>query len=116
MTRRPSGRAAALAVAATGLCLAVAAVALALPGRAGPTASAAAAAADPPGSVAALRAEVARVPGNWPAWAALGGLELEQGRATGDPASYAAAERSEEHTSELQSHVNLVCRLLLEKK
>src|SRR5690242_21137273 len=26
------------------------------------------------------------------------------------------ARRSEEHTSELQSHVNLVCRLLLEKK
>src|SRR5438477_1628808 len=26
------------------------------------------------------------------------------------------APRSEEHTSELQSHVNLVCRLLLEKK
>src|SRR5690242_16807841 len=29
---------------------------------------------------------------------------------------FAAAVRSEEHTSELQSHVNLVCRLLLEKK
>src|SRR5690242_21532242 len=28
----------------------------------------------------------------------------------------AAPVRSEEHTSELQSHVNLVCRLLLEKK
>src|SRR5438477_7532206 len=28
----------------------------------------------------------------------------------------AARRRSEEHTSELQSHVNLVCRLLLEKK
>src|SRR5438477_5376349 len=28
----------------------------------------------------------------------------------------APALRSEEHTSELQSHVNLVCRLLLEKK
>src|SRR4051812_49494003 len=28
----------------------------------------------------------------------------------------ADADRSEEHTSELQSHVNLVCRLLLEKK
>src|SRR5690242_20795201 len=28
----------------------------------------------------------------------------------------ATATRSEEHTSELQSHVNLVCRLLLEKK
>src|SRR5260370_27203417 len=27
-----------------------------------------------------------------------------------------AARRSEEHTSELQSHLNLVCRLLLEKK
>src|SRR5690242_21923632 len=35
------------------------------------------------------------------------------------PAAAAAAgwsARSEEHTSELQSHVNLVCRLLLEKK
>src|SRR5260370_15694709 len=30
--------------------------------------------------------------------------------------SRAAASRSEEHTSELQSHLNLVCRLLLEKK
>src|SRR4051812_49876303 len=27
-----------------------------------------------------------------------------------------AVVRSEEHTSELQSHVNIVCRLLLEKK
>src|SRR5438477_9792942 len=30
--------------------------------------------------------------------------------------AYNTAMRSEEHTSELQSHVNLVCRLLLEKK
>src|SRR5690242_20787649 len=29
---------------------------------------------------------------------------------------WASASRSEDHTSELQSHVNLVCRLLLEKK
>src|SRR5438477_9773272 len=29
---------------------------------------------------------------------------------------YFRNERSEEHTSELQSHVKLVCRLLLEKK
>src|SRR5260370_38457247 len=28
----------------------------------------------------------------------------------------AGGKRSEEHTSELQSHLNLVCRLLLEKK
>src|SRR5260370_25618790 len=27
-----------------------------------------------------------------------------------------AQDRSEEHTSELQSHLNLICRLLLEKK
>src|SRR5260370_9781984 len=29
---------------------------------------------------------------------------------------YRGVSRSEEHTSELQSHLNLVCRLLLEKK
>src|SRR5260370_28348233 len=33
---------------------------------------------------------------------------------TGDAVTY--RKRSEEHTSELQSHLNLVCRLLLEKK
>src|SRR5207237_7812808 len=36
-------------------------------------------------------------------------------RGQGRPGA-AAAERSEEHTSELQSHLNLVCRLLLEKQ
>src|SRR5260370_6514952 len=36
---------------------------------------------------------------------------------SGAPARAAFADdRSEEHTSELQSHLNLVCRLLLEKK
>src|SRR5690242_21432905 len=53
--------------------------------------------------------------------------EIEISRATGErlidtQASAQMAQRlmllqrSEEHTSELQSHVNLVCRLLLEKK
>src|SRR5260370_11731485 len=32
------------------------------------------------------------------------------------PADNSHLRRSEEHTSELQSHLNLVCRLLLEKK
>src|SRR2546427_5765805 len=32
------------------------------------------------------------------------------------PWMYSATSRSEEHTSELQSQSNLVCRLLLEKK
>src|SRR5690606_39712043 len=33
-----------------------------------------------------------------------------------DPGVHVACTRSEEHTSELQSRENLVCRLLLEKK
>src|SRR5260370_36228697 len=36
---------------------------------------------------------------------------------TGEEKSFVLRQiRSEEHTSELQSHLNLVCRLLLEKK
>src|SRR5260370_18625038 len=48
-----------------------------------------------------------RAPAPWPAWPP-----------PPLPARYRvlAHERSEEHTSELQSHLNLVCRLLLEKK
>src|SRR5690242_21295941 len=37
-------------------------------------------------------------------------------RAVLTPSDPSSVPRSEEHTSELQSHVNLVCRLLLEKK
>src|SRR5690242_21285817 len=41
----------------------------------------------------------------------------EAGRLPGEELlAHQAVVRSEEHTSELQSHVNLVCRLLLEKK
>src|SRR5690606_40923939 len=45
------------------------------------------------------------------------GIELKSyaGKIDGDHESQVAA-RSEEHTSELQSRENLVCRLLLEKK
>src|SRR5437868_9154342 len=38
------------------------------------------------------------------------------GLARDDSRAYAAPMRSEEHTSELQSRFDLVCRLLLEKK
>src|SRR3989449_4325340 len=41
------------------------------------------------------------------------GVPVKAGFALG---SYAAFKRSEEHTSELQSRLHLVCRLLLEKK
>src|SRR6266480_6412199 len=41
---------------------------------------------------------------------------VDEGVAHADVAGVAPLGRSEEHTSELQSHVNLVCRLLLEKK
>src|SRR2546421_8770225 len=37
-------------------------------------------------------------------------------RAAGVPARFVTVPRSEEHTSELQSRSDLVCRLLLEKK
>src|SRR5690242_21310668 len=45
-------------------------------------------------------------------------LTLKDGKLTGTVSGFGknATDRSEEHTSELQSHVNLVCRLLLEKK
>src|SRR2546422_5268111 len=46
-----------------------------------------------------------------------GGLGLRPPRAGEAPRRHAVqAERSEEHTSELQSRLHLVCRLLLEKK
>src|SRR5258706_10446987 len=41
---------------------------------------------------------------------------LKSGFRKGDNAPLALVSRSEEHTSELQSLTNLVCRLLLEKK
>src|SRR2546427_6694785 len=41
---------------------------------------------------------------------------LEEAVSAVEPALAAEALRSEEHTSELQSQSNLVCRLLLEKK
>src|SRR3989442_10166519 len=47
------------------------------------------------------------------------GLALDSGaeaRAPGQRGGAQAPERSEEHTSELQSRPHLVCRLLLEKK
>src|SRR5260370_10070765 len=51
-----------------------------------------------------------RIPGN------VGGLQ--NGARSSVLRTHAAIKhaRSEEHTSELQSHLNLVCRLLLEKK
>src|SRR5438132_8692421 len=44
------------------------------------------------------------------------GLELAHARLDGLQAPWGDEVRSEEHTSELQSHSDLVCRLLLEKK
>src|SRR2546430_11052477 len=44
------------------------------------------------------------------------GITLRSGRPGGSTRKRRSAARSEEHTSELQSQSNLVCRLLLEKK
>src|SRR5260370_23518739 len=66
------------------------------------------------------------VKAKWPWWYFGGGVHLTVGgkgyRIYFTPPQGADfdwgvfADRSEEHTSELQSHLNLVCRLLLEKK
>jgi len=48
--------------------------------------------------------------------ASLLGFFLGSAEARRDEARFAESARSEEHTSELQSHHDLVCRLLLEKK
>src|SRR5256885_15256062 len=55
----------------------------------------------------------AHCPGE-PSWPTLAQSHLENGLA--DPGEEHHGVRSEEHTSELQSPCNLVCRLLLEKK
>src|SRR5205807_3480579 len=50
------------------------------------------------------------------AWLRKGGHTVSSLDLSRQPLDEAAASRSEEHTSELQSPCNLVCRLLLEKK
>src|SRR2546427_4751397 len=47
---------------------------------------------------------------------AAGNVNLPTGILWGPHRAYTVQARSEEHTSELQSQSNLVCRLLLEKK
>src|SRR5207237_8537354 len=43
-------------------------------------------------------------------------VQIDHPRCRDRPGPWRICTRSEEHTSELQSHLNLVCRLLLEKK
>src|SRR5687768_18348924 len=45
-----------------------------------------------------------------------GGSSHQRGRRGGEQPGHLLVLRSEEHTSELQSRLHLVCRLLLEKK
>src|SRR5688572_5908056 len=75
---------------------------------------------------AAIRAQVDAQPNLAVFQQAVDDIAIEGGRVVGAitqsglrfdaPAVEAQARRSEEHTSELQSQSNLVCRLLLEKK
>src|SRR5438046_7983720 len=51
-----------------------------------------------------------------PGWQRFFTLDWQAGQRSGRPILSGAVHRSEEHTSELQSLTNLVCRLLLEKK
>ncbi|MBA2529739.1 MAG: tetratricopeptide repeat protein [Euzebyales bacterium] len=66
---------------------------------AGPTGSAVpasfegpATAGDLQGAVTSLQARLGRLPGDWRAWASLGGAYVQQARITADPAFYAKAE------------------------
>src|SRR5690242_20855267 len=52
----------------------------------------------------------------WQRWPAPPETSANKENKASKIATVERAVRSEEHTSELQSHVNLVCRLLLEKK
>src|SRR5688572_31818481 len=64
-----------------------------------------------------LTPEMVNQPYNGPGTVTYDPAELELVRRTGMPSpELLARARSEEHTSELQSQSNLVCRLLLEKK
>src|SRR5256885_11286435 len=67
--------------------------------------------------------QLERRPGRDGADVEVGPADNRSGRGQADPAAHglrepdpAVTDRSEEHTSELQSPCNLVCRLLLEKK
>src|SRR5260370_29928577 len=53
---------------------------------------------------------------SWPRSGHRQGGSTPHARTAPDRRSLPMPGRSEEHTSELQSHLNLVCRLLLEKK
>src|SRR5690606_7128431 len=66
-----------------------------------------------------LRLTLANPPANALSLAVMAELKAQIDRAGGDASVRVVvitAPRSEEHTSELQSRENLVCRLLLEKK
>jgi len=92
-------------LAAAGFLAAACAAPSAPPAAASPTASAASTGMARPAAVGGLdaaRAQVARVPGDWPAWSALGSLELERARVSGDPAAYDAAQRAFETSLKLQ--------------
>src|SRR5690242_21501093 len=61
---------------------------------------------------------ISRIQAGHPIVNRIAGGQHQHGRlhALGTQRAADAEPRSEEHTSELQSHVNLVCRLLLEKR
>src|SRR5260221_9885702 len=54
--------------------------------------------------------------GSWSQTGRCVSIRSEPGRLAQNGSKHIALSRSEEHTSELQSHSDLVCRLLLEKK
>src|SRR5260370_195511 len=70
----------------------------------------------PDGTIKSLREVFGRGTPPWSAELEREAMFLGAESLAGYVVSMCRPERSEEHTSELQSHLNLVCRLLLEKK
>jgi tetratricopeptide (TPR) repeat protein len=59
-----------------------------------------------PGSIEALQARLAQVPGDAAGWAALGGLYVDRARVTADPSWYAKAQQALDRSFEVQPEDN----------
>ena len=76
------------------------------PGDAGEQEQAAAVESVKPGSIEALQARLADLPGDYPGWATLGLLYVDRARATADPSWYAKAQAAFDRSLEVQPDDN----------
>ena len=63
-----------------------------------------------PGSIEALQARLADLPGDYPGWATLGQLYVDRARTTADPSWYAKAQQALDRSLEVQPEDNALAR------